>query len=70
MNTAKTSYSNFRCMHGTLSSEEIATELKALDREQSIKIRMKCDDLTIACKNATAVKKDGLFECLIDGNAS
>ena len=57
-------------MHGTLSSQEIVMRLNSLDREQSVKIRMKCGDLTSAWKNATAVKRDGFFECIIDEDPS
>ena len=31
---------------------------------------MKCGDLTSAWENATAVKKDGFFECINDENPS
>ena len=34
-------------MHGTLSSQEIVMRLNSLDREQSVKIRMKCGDLPV-----------------------
>ena len=58
MNTTQSNPTDSDSMPVTLSSEEIVTKLHSLDLEQSIKIRMKCGDLTSAWENATAVKKD------------
>jgi hypothetical protein len=68
MNAAEVSSIDCVSMHGTPTPQEIVTKLEALDREQSVKIRMKCGDLTSAWKNATAVKKDGFFQCIMDEN--
>jgi LEA14-like dessication related protein len=48
MNSAEVKSINYVSMHGAPSSQEIVTKLKSLDREQSLKIRMKCGDLTSA----------------------
>ena len=50
------------------SYAKIIAKLEAMSHENSIRIRMKLGDLTSDWTSATAVKKEGYFECSMDNS--
>ena len=50
------------------SYAKIIAKLEAMSHENSIRIRMKLGDLTSDWTSATAVKKEGYFECSVDNS--